>query len=224
MRDTRLSALLAVACLAIATALAACGGAEQHAAKTSGAQTPGAVAEVRSLLAGLPQRGNALGSPRAPVIVQYFGDLECPFCRRFTLRALSTLIRRYVRTGKLRIEYRSLETATRDTATFVTQQVAALAAAKQNKMWNFLELFYREEGREDSGYVTERYLQGLAQQVTGLNLVAWTAARSDSTLAATLIADDRAARAARLTSTPSFLIGKTTRVPYIAAIEKLLNP
>ena len=36
------------------------------------------------------------------------------------------------------------------------------AAGKQNKMWNFIETFYHEQGEEDSGYVTEKYLQGIA--------------------------------------------------------------
>ena len=41
-------------------------------------------------------------------------------------------------------------------------------------MWNFIELFYHEQGEEDTGYVTESYLQGLAAQVPGLNLSQWS--------------------------------------------------
>ncbi len=67
-----------------------------------------------------------------------------------------------------------METATREKETFQTQQIAALAAGKQNLMWNFVELFYHEQGEEDSGYVTESYLQGLAAQVPGLNLSQWS--------------------------------------------------
>ena len=111
--------------------------------------------------------------------LQYFGDLECPICKEFTLGALPTVIQKWVRTGKVKIEYRSLETATREPEVFKTQQVAALAAGKQNKMWNFIETFYHEQGEEDSGYVNESYLQGLAQQVPGLNLATWTSDRSN---------------------------------------------
>ncbi len=70
--------------------------------------TPKVVTEVTSLLTGIPQSGNTLGSPAAPVTLQYFGDLECPICRQFTLEgALKPLIEKYVRTGKLKIEYRN---------------------------------------------------------------------------------------------------------------------
>ena len=109
--------------------------------------------------------------------LQYFGDLQCPICKDFTLGALPTLIQKYVRTGKLKIEYRNLETATREPETFKTQQVAALAAGKQQKMWYYIELFYHEQGEENTEYVTENYLQTLAQQVPGLNLASWTAAQ-----------------------------------------------
>ena len=111
-----------------------------------------------------------LGDPKAPVTLAYFGDLECPICKEFTLGALPTILQKWVRTGKLKIEYHSLETATHEPEVFKTQQVAALAAGKQDKMWYFLDLFYHEQGEEDTGYVTESYLQGLAQQVPGLNL------------------------------------------------------
>jgi protein-disulfide isomerase len=184
----------------------------------------GAGAEVASLLAGIPQRGNTLGNPKAPVGLQYFGDLQCPFCKRFTLGTLISLIQSYVRSGKLKIEYRSLESATRDQKTFKSQQVAALAAGKQNKMWNFIYLFYGEQGRENSGYVTERYLQGLAQQVSGLNLIAWSAARNDPDLANSIAGDARAAGTAGVNSTPSFLLNRGAGAPFVSAIrEKLLK-
>jgi protein-disulfide isomerase len=167
------------------------------------------VTEVSSLLAGIPQSGNTLGDPKAPVTLQYFGDLQCPVCREFTLGALPALIAKDVRAGKLRIEYKALETATREPETFKTQQVAALAAGRQNKAWDYIELFYHQQGEEGSEYVTENYLQKLAKQVPGLNLAAWSAARGNSELANSIATDAQTANAVGFTGTPSFLIGKT---------------
>ena len=109
----------------------------------------------------------------------------------------------------MKIEYRSLETATREPETFRTQQVAALAAGKQKKMWDFIELFYHEQGEEDSGYVTEGYLQGLAQQVPGLNLTKWTTDRSNTTLDNQIATDTQEANQNGFNGTPSFLIGSS---------------
>jgi protein-disulfide isomerase len=168
-----------------------------------------AIKTVDDIVGGIPQSGNVLGSPTAPVTLEYFGDLECPICREFTLGALPTLIQKFVRTGKLRIEYRSLETATREPEVFKTQQIAALAAGKQDKMWYFVELFYHEQGEEDSGYVNESYLRGLAQQIPGFNLAKWVSDRNDAEYSNQVAADAQAANNEGFNGTPSFLIGTT---------------
>jgi protein-disulfide isomerase len=227
----------AVVVIVIVILVATSGGSKSTGLEKSTGKAPvKATTEVVSLLSGIPQDGNTLGNPKAPVTMQYFGDLECPICKQFTEGALPTLITKYVRAGKLKIEYRNLETATREPETFKTQQVAALAAGKQQKAWDYIELFYHEQGQEDSEYVTEKYLQALAQQVPGLDLANWTAARNDATFTNTITSDAQAANTAGFTGTPSFLIAKTGEPPqkleyasltepasFESAIEKLLK-
>ena len=208
-RLTQLGVVAAVVVVAIIVVLIATGGGSKKIPTTKHERNK-VVNEVTALVGGIPQNANVLGSPTAPVTLQYFGDLECPICQKFTLGALPTVISKWVRTGKLRIEYRSLRTATREPEVFTSQQVAALAAGKQGKMWNYIETFYHEQGEEDSGYVTERYLQGLASQVPGLNLAQWTTDRGNPQLAEQVSTTDaQAASNAGFTGTPSFLIGHT---------------
>jgi protein-disulfide isomerase len=223
--------------LSLASACGGATGSNSQSARTTATQSaaregtaPAAVgdrataSEVATLLAGLPQHGKALGNPHAPVTVQFFGDLQCPYCRRFALEKLTMLIRRYVRTGKLKIEYLSLRTATHDPETFRIQQVAALAAGRQNKLWNYIELFYREQREEDSGYVNEAFLDGLAQQVPGLGLFAWTAARGDAQFTEEILRDARDAREHHLATTPSFLLSTTEHKGAVdAAIKQVLQ-
>lgn len=200
-----------------------------------GSKSPGKVAEhspqeqkltreVSSLLAGIPESGNTLGSPSAPVTLVYFGDLQCPFCGEFSRTALSQLIEHDVRPGKLRIEYRNLETATHEPETFRTQQTAAMAAGKQKLMWYYIELFYRQQSQENSGYVTEEFLRGLARQVPGLNSAAWLAARSDPTYATQITTDAQAANSAGFTGTPSFQVGRTGGALKKLEYESLTDP
>jgi protein-disulfide isomerase len=219
-RLIQLGGVAGVVVVIIAIILIATGsGGSKTAPAPKSAQANKAAGEVTALLQGIPQSGNTLGSPSAPVTIQYFGDLECPICKEFTLGALPTVIKKYVRTGKARIEYRSMQTATRERETFQTQQIAALAAGKQNLMWHYIELFYHEQGEEGTGYVTESYLQGLAAQVPGLNTSNWSAARGDPALANQVIGDAQAANQNGFTGTPSFLIGKTG-----GAMQKLEDP
>jgi protein-disulfide isomerase len=235
-RLTQLGVVVAIVVVVIVGIAIATGGGKSKTVKSGTPQANANAAEVTALLHGIPQNGNTLGDPNAPVTLRYYGDLECPFCKQFTVGALSQLIPKYVRTGKLKIEYHSLETATREPEVFKTQQAAAYAAGKQKLGWNFIELFYHEQGEEDSGYVNESYLQGLASQIPGLNLANWTAARGEPVYSNEVTSDAQAANQAGFTGTPSFEIGKsggtlqkleagtfTEAAPYEAAIEKQLQ-
>src|ERR1700683_2730395 len=206
-RLTQLGVVVAILVAVIVVVLIATGGKSKTGLAKTKQEITSTTATVSDLIGGIPQSANVLGSPTAPITLQYFGDLECPICKEFTLGALPSVIPKWVRTGKLRIEYRSLETATREPEVFKTQQVAALAAGKQDKGWNFIETFYHEQGEEDSGYVTESYLQGIDKQVPGLNLMKWTSDRNDQDLATQVNTDAQAANAEGFTGTPSFLIG-----------------
>jgi protein-disulfide isomerase len=209
MRLTQLGIVVAVIVVGIVGVLIASGGGGVKKVEFGSTAASATTAEVSKLLSGIPQSGNTLGSPTAPVTLQYFGDLECPVCRAFTLSALPSIIGKQVRAGRLRIEYYSLETATREPEVFKAQQVAAYAAGKQDKAWNFIETFYHEQGEEDSGYVNEKFIQGIAKQVPGLKLAAWTAARADTALVSEVETDAQTASSDRLEGTPGFMIGRS---------------
>lgn len=187
--------------------------------------------QINTLLAGIAQTANTLGEPVAPVSLEYFADLQCPYCRDFSLDVLPAIIQRWVRTASLRIAYRALETATRDPDVFVAQQVAAVAAGKQDKTWHFVETFYVDQGDENTGYVTETYLEGIATQIPGLDLARWVSDRKDPELVKAIDNDAEAAAKAGLTGTPSFLLGAsggdmrvfspTDQASFDAAIEEL---
>jgi hypothetical protein len=93
---------------------------------------------VAGLLRGIPQHGNTLGSPGAPITLQVFGDLECIDVKQWFGFLLPAILKELVRTNIVRLEYRSLKTDTLNPTVFVAQQTAALAAGAQGRMWNFL--------------------------------------------------------------------------------------
>ncbi len=169
---------------------------------------------VNSVIGGIPQNGTTLGNPKAPVTMQYFGDLECPVCQAFTLLVFPTFVQQEVRTGKAKVVYRSMCTATCDgkraaslqQAQFLSQQVAAYAAGKQSKFWNYAELFYHQQGSEGTGYADDAYLTGLAKQIPGLNLSTWQNDRNNAGLKAQVTADGAYATRAALPGTPTLIM------------------
>ncbi|MGW4393694.1 DsbA family protein [Amycolatopsis nivea] len=91
----------------------------------------------------------ALGKPDAPVTMVIFSDYRCPFCAKFSKDTERTLAKRYVDTGKLRIEWR-------DFPIFGDQSmqaaIAGRAAALQGKFWEFNHALYDaapEKGHPD---------------------------------------------------------------------------
>jgi protein-disulfide isomerase len=197
----------AVAVVAVAIAVSSGGSSAKVITPTSPAAKK-AQTTVNTLLAGIPQQGNTLGSPSAKVTVTEYGDLVCPICKDFALGAENQLIANEVRSGKVKIVYKALETAsqTANNSMFVPSQTAALAAGNQKKAWNYIELFYHEQGDETASYVTDNYLGGLAKQVSGLNFSQWSSDRGASSLSTQVNTDIASANAAGYDSTPTILV------------------
>jgi protein-disulfide isomerase len=198
--------LLVAAVVAVAIAVSSGG---SKTVKPGSAAARADAASVTNLLADIPQSGTTLGDPNAKVTVTEFGDLECPVCRDFALGAEAQLISNDVKSGKVKLVYRSDETASAGSPipnVFPTQQIAAYAAGKQAKAWNYILLFYKEQGQEDTGYATEAYLDGLAQQVQGLDVATWKADRKDPSLASQFSSDVSSAKAKGYGSTPTIVV------------------
>lgn len=96
--------------------------------------------------------------------------------------------------------------------------------------------FYHEQQEEDTGYVTENFIQGIAKQVPGLNLAEWSGDRGNAALANQVASDAQTANSDGLDGTPAFLIGRsggaakqlepnsfTEPGSFNEAIEKLVN-
>ena len=137
--------VIAIAVIVIVVAIAISSGGSSNNSSVNKAQAKATYATVNSLIGGIPQTGTVLGQPKAKVTMTYYGDLECPICRDFTLDYFPQFVQDQVRTGKVKVDYRSFCTASCNNTTvsdpqavFNTQQVAAYAAGKQNLFWYYL--------------------------------------------------------------------------------------
>jgi hypothetical protein len=165
--------------------------------------------QASALLAGIPERVRVLGSPSAPVTLEVSLDLKDPDSRTWFLTDLPAILRDYVRPGTVKLEYRAYKTNTFSPQEFVKDQTAALAAGAQDKLWNYIYVFYIHQGSEFARYATEAFVQSIARLVPGLNLTRWRADRHAGRREEQTTAEDQATRALGLHVTPSFRIGKT---------------
>jgi protein-disulfide isomerase len=134
--------------------------------------------EVNRLLAGIPQDGMVLGDLKAPVELIEFGDLQCPVCAGNAKEILPPIIENQVKNGEARIDFRNLVIIGEES---IPAGAAALAAGEQNRGWNYLELFYRNQGAERSGYVTDEFMEVVAKAAGVKNLAKWNQDRKQLT-------------------------------------------
>jgi protein-disulfide isomerase len=176
-----------------------------------GKPVPGAPQSV-ALFKGIPQHGMTLGDPRAPVMLVEFGDLQCPVCAAYAEDALPAILARYVRTGRLRLVFRNLDSIGSDS---VHAARMAGALGEQNHLWEFIDLMYRNQGAENTSYVTDRYLEALAAAIPGVDVGRALRERNSPVVQAQLQQAHELAQELHLQSTPSFVLSGASEHEHV---------
>jgi hypothetical protein len=174
-------------------------------------------AAVNARFAGIPQQGLALGNPKAPVTIEEYVDFQCPYCGEWARGALPALVKRYVRPGKVRIVFRGQSFIDNNVGGHDSERLLrlALAAARQNHLWQVADLIYLNQGSEGSGWASNAFLNAVARAVRGLDSKralgdrqsAWVSAqmkRAESRFSATPPDPSSGGR-----GTPTFQVGRT---------------
>jgi protein-disulfide isomerase len=202
-RGPRLVAAFFLAVLSVATVLAIV-------RPGAGSSSQGSRRTVSSEFAGIPQQRTLLGDPKASATLVEFADLQCPFCAQFARDALPGLLREWVRPGRLRLDLRLVSVIGPD-----SRRAARLAAATapQDRLWQFSELFFLNQGTENSGYVTPLFLRTIAAATPGLDVQRALAARGSDPVAAQLSRAQQSATRLDVSSTPSFFLLRPGRAP-----------
>ena len=161
------------------------------------------VAAVDSLVKGIPQQELVLGDPKAKVELIEYGDLQCPVCKAYSEEFLPQIIKNKVQGGDAKVIFRNF--------TIIGPQsgpagAAALAAGKQGRGWEYLELFYRNQGKENSGYADDEFLTAVAKGAGVKNIAQWDKERESSELTGEVVSTTEEAQRLGLTGTPSFAI------------------
>jgi len=199
---------VAIVVLVIALAISSSGGkSDTKVTKKEGEKTS-------NLFTGIAQNGLTLGNQQAKVTIYEFADLQCPFCKQYTTTVFPQLVSKYVKPGKVKMVFRNLTFIGPDS---ITAARAAAAAGAQNKLWDFADLFYNNQGTENSGYVTDKYIENLAK-TAGVDPAKLKSDQSAPFVEQQLGEAQQQAQEFGINSTPSFLIqignGKPQKLSY----------
>jgi len=195
---------IAAVLVAVAVAVSASGGSAKPVAATGAAK----------VVAGIQEKDGVLGDPNAPITLTEYLDPQCPICAEASKQTLPTVIEKYVRSGKVKLQARTLSFIGPDS---VRAAKVAAGARQQGKEWAFLETFYASQGTENSGYVTDDFLTDVAKAAGVDAKQALKYADSDASLQSLDQADAEAA-ALKVDSTPSFTVKRGDGTETVVAV------
>jgi len=160
-------------------------------------------AQVSAELNGIPQTGQVLGQSSAPVTVTEYGDPQCSSCKFFSEQVAPSLISSHVATGDVKYEFKPFLIIGPDSKPAMK---AALAAGEQNRFWNYLQLFYLNQGGENSGYVTDDFLTNIAKGAGVPDVNKWNTDRNAAKWDAVIAQGSNQADSFGFTGTPSIVV------------------
>lgn len=161
------------------------------------------VSAVDSLVGGSPQNEMVLGKPKAKVELMEYGDLQCPICKEYSEEVLPQVIESKVDGGQAKISFNNFTIIGPQSA---PAGAAALAAGAQGRGWNYLELFYRNQGEENSGYATDEFLEAVAKAAGVKDIAKWNKERKGEKFTNQVTETTEQAQTYGFTGTPSFAI------------------
>lgn len=200
--------VIALAAVAAALAFALTGGSSSSSptSPTTGSSTLPDAGSAVSMFKGIPQHGNVLGKPNAPVTMVEYIDLQCPICQRFETEIMPTIVPRFVKTGKVQLIARPIAFIGPDSE---RGRDAALSAGRQNRFFDFTQILYNNQGSENSGWLDDNLIRAAYSSIPGLDVAAAEKARSEIGSSQAGARFDSQADADHVQGTPTILVGKS---------------
>lgn len=163
----------------------------------------GGVNEVQRLLGGISQEDAFLGPESADVTATVFSDIQCGPCAEYEVETIDPLIEEYVRTDRIRFEFRHFPVVENETT---LAAIAAEAAGEQARQWQYIDTFVRNIDLARGREVDEELLREIAAAVPELELELWEEDFADPASAERVRADGLLAAELGLPGEPAVVV------------------
>jgi protein-disulfide isomerase len=156
--------------------------------------------------------GDVLGASTAPVVMQVYADFQCPACRMFVTSQLPSLVNDFVTPGTLRIEARDIDILGKGSPNESLElAVGAACAAEQDRYWQFHDLVFWNQGRENKGDHNAAFIEKVATAAE-VDMAAWSTCITRQDLRTAVTAVTQSAVSAGVNSTPTLVINGQSMV------------
>lgn len=163
------------------------------------------------------------GDPNAPVSIVEFSDFQCPFCGRFYTQTLGQIDTEYIKTGKVKFQFRDYPLSFHPMAE--PGSLAAECANEQGKFWEYHDKIF-----ENQAALSTENLKQWATDV-GLDVQKFNDCFDSGKYKQEVQSDFSAGSAAGTSGTPTFYIcgndGSCTQVvgaQQYAAFKSAIDP
>ncbi len=147
----------------------------------------------------------ALGRTDAPVVLVEYSDFSCPYCAAFSSTTEPTLVKKYVDSGVLRIEWRDFPYLSSQSG---VAAIAARAAGRQGKFWEMHDALFTTMHTQGFDKLSAATLKGLAAKF-GLDVTRFMTDFATQKVADEVAADLGEGTNLGVTGTPTFVVNGT---------------
>ena len=199
---------------------------ERAAAKAKGLTTddyiPSVSEESRKLISKIPtyaDTGRTLGPADAKVKIHLFTDFSCPMCAKFHAQSMARL-EELAKSGKVQLVWHNFVIFEQYGSDKPAR--AALAAAKQGKLFEFADAAYKDlASPRDHARYTDASVRTVAQKV-GLDMAKFNADYASPEVAREASAEQQLAQNLGLSGTPAIIVGDAY-LPGVAPTRVIEN-
>jgi protein-disulfide isomerase len=208
LRRVAVELAAAIVLIAACSRSDAAGSSAKSAAAAAGAAPTAAPAAGNSQdsIAARADRGRILGDSTATVWLIMASDFQCPFCKQWHDASFSSIVQKYVKSGRVRMAYLNMPLSIHPFA--VPAAEAAMCASVQDKFWPM----------HDSLFATQQIWEVLQSPASFFDTLAnhnhvdmgpWRTCVSQHLTRALIEADYDRAHTTGVIQTPTFIIGAT---------------
>ncbi len=167
-----------------------------------------------------------VGEADAPLVMAYWSDYQCPFCKQFETTVLPTLMEKYVNTGKLKIVFKDFAFLGPDSTTAALYK-HAMWDLYPDKFFEWNEAMYAAQDQEHGGFGDEASILKLSASIAGVNTTTLKArvAAKRVDYEKVITTDQQEGASFGIGGTPGFIVGTRSidgaqpLANFVAAIE-----
>jgi protein-disulfide isomerase len=146
--------------------------------------------------------GRTLGAAAAPLVLEEYGDFQCPRCGEFALSTARQIEEAYVATGKIKFVYHYFAFIGEES---IRAAQATECAGEQGQAWPYMDTLFANQHGENQGAFDKPHLEAFAEGL-GLDRLKFKTCLDTNRHRAAVLRETEAGRARGVQGTPTFFL------------------